>query len=62
MLALDPLGVTFAGTMHFGGKMTLIGAQVIGVIARDAKRLQQRLQLQKHLIKREYKKDKRPFL
>ena len=33
MFALDPLRVSFAGTMHLRRKMTLIGAQVISVIA-----------------------------
>ena len=46
VLTFDLLGMALARAMHFGGQMALIRPQVIGVIARDAKRLQQRLPLQ----------------
>ena len=50
VLALDFLRVVLANSMLLGVNMTLVGPPPIGVIPRDAKRLQQRLQLQKNAI------------
>jgi hypothetical protein len=49
-LALDFLCLVLAHTMLLGIKMTLVSAPAIRVIFRDPKRLQQRLELQKHFI------------
>src|SRR5215468_12325736 len=50
MLPLDFLRVALARIVLFRIKMTCVCAPMIGMIARDPKRLQQRFQLQKHLV------------
>ncbi|HET8670594.1 MAG TPA: hypothetical protein VFM05_08220 [Candidatus Saccharimonadales bacterium] len=49
-LALDLLRVVLAGAVDCGLEIPLVGAPVVGIVARDAKRREQRLQLQKQLI------------
>jgi hypothetical protein len=50
MFALDLLRVPLARVMLVGIEMPGIRTPIIGVIAFDAKRLEQRFELQKHLI------------
>ena len=50
MLALDLLRVVLANSMFIGIQMSLVSPPPIGVIPRDAKGLQQRLQLQKNAM------------
>jgi hypothetical protein len=50
MFALDLLRVPLAWLVLVGIEMQGVRAPIIGVIARDAKRLEQRFELQKHLI------------
>src|SRR5215831_7738968 len=50
MLALDFLRVTFAWAVLFRLEMTCVGAPMIGIIAPDPKRLQQRFEPQKHVV------------
>ena len=50
MFALDLLRVPLARLVLVGIEMPGVRAPIIGVIARDAKRLEQRFELQKHLI------------
>src|SRR3954470_4532740 len=50
MLALDLLRMTLTGAMDSGRKVPPVGAPVSGIVEREAKGLQHRLQLQKHLI------------
>src|SRR5712691_8456989 len=50
MLALDFLGVPFAGAMHVGIQMPGIGAPMIGVVAGQSERLEQRFELEKNVI------------
>ena len=50
VLALDFLRVLLANPMLFGVNMPLVSSPPIRVISRDAKRLQQCLQLEKHSI------------
>jgi len=47
MLALDLLRVTFASVVHFWGQLSRVHTPMIGMIASDPKRLQQRFQLHK---------------
>jgi hypothetical protein len=51
MRALDFLHVRFAHVVRLGGQMALVGAPAIRVEAADPKRLAQRWQLQKDLIR-----------
>jgi len=50
MCALDLLCVPLARLVLVGIEMPCICAPIVGVIARDTKRLEQRFALQKHLI------------
>ena len=50
MLPLDFLHVPLARIMLVGVEMTRVRAPIISVIAHDAKGLEQRFELQKHLI------------
>jgi hypothetical protein len=50
VFALDFLCMLLANVMLLWGDMLLVGAPSVGGEAGDAKRLQQRLQLQKHRI------------
>src|SRR2546425_6775424 len=50
MLALDFLGAPFAWAMHLGVQMSGVCAPMIGVVAGQPKRLEQRFQLQKDLV------------
>jgi hypothetical protein len=50
MFALDLLRVPLARLVLVGIEMPCICAPIVGVIARDTKRLEQRFALQKHLI------------
>jgi len=50
MFALDLLRVPLARLVLVGIEMPCICASIVGVIARDTKRLEQRFALQKHLI------------
>jgi hypothetical protein len=50
MFALDLLRVPLARIGLVGIEMPHVRAPIIGVIARDAKRLEQRFELQNHLI------------
>jgi hypothetical protein len=50
VFALDFLCVLLANPMLFGVNVPLVGTPPIRVIARNAKRLQERLQLEKHSI------------
>ena len=50
MLALNLVGVSFARSVLIGIDMTRVRASIIRVIARDAKRLHQRFELQEDLI------------
>jgi len=50
MFALDLLRVPLARLVLVGIEMPCICAPIIGVIARDAKRLEQSFELQKHLV------------
>ena len=50
MLTLDLLRVARAGAVDFMGEVPSVGTPRVCVIARDAEGLEQRLQLQKHLV------------
>jgi hypothetical protein len=50
MLAFDSLRIPFARTMHFRLPMPGVHTPMIGIKAGQAKRLQQRFELQKNLI------------
>src|SRR5918999_655899 len=50
MLALNFLRLTLTRLVLIRIEMTGVGTPIIGVIARDSKRLQQRFELQKYLI------------
>jgi len=50
MLALDLLRVVLANRVLLRFEMTLVGTPAIGVIGRDAKRLQQRFEWQEDLV------------
>src|SRR5262245_5962786 len=50
MLALDFLRVAFAWAMLVGIEVTRVGAPIIGIIAGQPKRLQQRFEPQKYLV------------
>jgi hypothetical protein len=50
VFALDLLGVTLARLVRFRGDMTRVCAPIVRVVPRDAKRLEQRFELQKRLI------------
>ena len=50
MFALDLLRVALAGAVDFRGEVPLVGTPRVCILARDAKGIEQRLQLQKHFV------------
>src|SRR6266851_7471170 len=50
MLALDFLRVPFARAMHVGVQMPGVGAPMIGIVAGQPERLEQRFELQKDFV------------
>ena len=50
MLAFDFLGAAFADGVLFRVKMTRVGAPLIGVVVGQAEGIEQRLELEEHLI------------
>src|SRR3954453_12863793 len=50
MFALDLLRIALAEAVDFGREVPFVSAPVVGIVARDTKGREQRLQLQKYLV------------